>query len=155
MKLEICFKLVLFFLFGTGYMVAMQYSHKARQVPCLIALLTLILIAFSLAGDLYRWLRERESSSTKGGRPAVEGTRRTRFFKAWLIIIVSTGVGVLGGFLFTAFFLFAGFPLLLGDEEGRPLVWQLSLAAIMTACIYIVFEYLMGVPLLSGLLLEL
>lgn len=155
MKLEICFKVVLFFIFGTGYMLATQYSQKARQVPRLIALITLILIALALLGDLVRWLRERESSSPRSSLPAAEGKRRIRFFKAWLIIIVSTGVGVLGGFLFSAFFLLAGFPLLLSDEKGHSLVWQLSLAAIMTACIYVVFQHLMGVPLLSGLLLDL
>jgi ABC-type Fe3+ transport system permease subunit len=156
MKLEICFKLVLFFMFGTGYAVAAQYSQKARQFPRLIALITLILIALSLIQDLYRWLRERESASTKSSETSPkDNIRRTRFFKAWLIIIVSTGAGVLGGFLFSAFLLLAGFPLLLGDETGRSMVWQISLAAMMTACIYMIFEYLMGVPLLTGLLLDL
>lgn len=98
MKLEMCFKLVLFFLFGAGYMLAMQYSQKARQLPRLIALLTLILIALSLALDLYRRLRDPGYSSTKGSQPAAKGIRWIRFFKAWLIIIVSTGVGVLGGY---------------------------------------------------------
>ena len=157
MKLETCFKIVLFFFFGTGYLGAMHYSQKARQFPQLIALITLILLALSFLGDLYRWLRERESLLTGGRIPATEenGIRRLRFYKAWLIIIVAMGVGMLGGFFFSTLFLLAGFPLLLGDGKGRRLVWDLSLAVIVTACIYLIFQYVMGVPLLTGLLINL
>lgn len=156
MKLEIGLKVVLLFLFGTGYMVAMQYSQKARQFPRLIALLTLILIALSLAGDLYRRLRERRPPPSGAGQAAAWGRiRGSRLMKAWLIILVSTGAGMLGGFLFSAFFLLAGFPLILGEESGRRLAWDLSLAVLLTACIYFIFQYLMGVPLLTGLLLDL
>jgi hypothetical protein len=154
---DICFKIVLFFLFGTGYLVAMDYSQKARQFPQLIALITLILLALSFLGDLYRWLKGRVSLLTDRPVPVEEGNRirRVRFYKAWFIIIVAIGVGLLGGFLFSTFFLLAGFPLFLGDGKGRRLVWDLSLAVIVTAFIYLIFEYMMGVPLLTGLLIDL
>lgn len=157
MKLETCFKIVLFFLFGIGYVAAMHYSQKASRFPQLIALITLILLALSFLGDLYRWLRERESRLTGGSIPATEdhGTRRLRFYKAWLIILIAMGAGVLGGFLFSTLSLLAGFPLLLSDGKGRRLVWDLSLAVIVTACIYLIFQYVMGVPLLTGLFINL
>ena len=144
-------------MFGIGYLGAMHYSQKARQFPQLIALITLILLALSFLGDLYRRLRERESLLTGASIPATEdnGIRRLRFYKAWLIIIVAMGVGMLGGFFFSTLFLLAGFPLLLGDGKGRRLVWDLSLAVIVTACIYLIFQYVMGVPLLTGLFINL
>ena len=157
MKLDTCFKIVLFFSFGIGYVGAMQYSQKGRQFPQLIALITLILLALSFLRDLFRWLGERESRLTGSRTPATEehGIQRLRFYKAWLIIIVAIGVGMLGGFLFSTFFLLAGFPLLLSDGKGRRLVWDLSVAVIVTACIYVIFQYVMGVPLLTGLFIDL
>ena len=157
MKVDICFKIVLFFLFGIAGLVANNYSQKARQFPQLIALLTLILLALSFLGDLYRWLKERKPLSSGSRVPVTEEnrTRRVRFYKAWLIIIVAIGAGLLGGFLFSTLFLLAGFPLFLSDGKGRHLGWDLSLAVVVTAFIYLIFQYMMGVPLLTGLLIDL
>jgi ABC-type Fe3+ transport system permease subunit len=156
-KLEIGFKVVLFAVFAGAYGVAMYYSQKARQFPQLIALLTLILIFLSLLGDLTRRLKRRDSLRKDGNdRPGkIDRTRRVRFYKAWLVILSATAAGVLGGFLFSTFFLLAGFPLLLGDDQKRGLPRHLSVAVVLTACIYLIFQYLMGVPLLSGLLIDL
>ena len=157
MRLETGFKIALFAIFGAAYLTAMHYSQKARQFPQLIAFLTLILIALSLLGDGVRRLRERRLLPTNQKTPAAENnpTRRRRFYKAWLIILAATAAGLLGGFLFSTFFLLAGFPLLLGDDQERRLPRHLSIAVVLTACIYLVFQYLMGVPLLSGLLIDL
>jgi hypothetical protein len=156
-KLETVFKVLLFMIFGGAYMAATHYSQKARQFPQLIALLTLILIALSLLGDMIRWLRKQKSLTTGQNTQTAENTRtrQLRFYKAWLVILAATAAGILGGFLFSTFFLLAGFPLLLRDEREPRLFSHLSLAVVLTACIYLVFQYLMGVPLLSGLLIDL
>ena len=157
MRLEFGFKVVLFAVFAGAYLVAMHYSQKARQFPQLIAFLTLILIFLSLLGDMARRLKRRDTLRTdRDARPGSdERLRRLRFYKAWVVILVATGAGVLGGFLFSTFFLLAGFPLLLGDDQKRGLPRRLSVAVVLTACIYLIFQYLMGVPLLSGLLIDL
>jgi hypothetical protein len=76
--------------------------------------------------------------------------RKQRFYKAWGIIIVSSAVGFLGGFLFSTFFYFLGFALFFGERKN--LVKNILLAVAMTAVIYVTFETIMGVPLLEGIL---
>jgi len=76
--------------------------------------------------------------------------RKKRFYQAWAIILVSTSVGFLAGFLFTAFFFFAGFSLFFGKKEN--LFKNMIVAIVMTAVIYFLFQFVMDVPLLDGLL---
>jgi hypothetical protein len=46
-------------------------------------------------------------------------------------------------------FLFAGFALIFGQRKN--IFKNMVVAVVMTICIYFVFEWLMSVPLLSGL----
>ncbi|MFH1123657.1 MAG: tripartite tricarboxylate transporter TctB family protein, partial [Pseudomonadota bacterium] len=81
----------------------------------------------------------------------VKRSRKKRFYQAWGIILVSTAIGFLGGFLFSTFSLFMGFALIFGKRTRRNRLKNLVTAAAMTALIYLIFEWMMGVPLLEGI----
>ena len=76
--------------------------------------------------------------------------RIKRFYKAWGIILVSTAIGFLGGFLFCVLFLFIGFAVLFGPK--KKLLRNIVTAVAMTITFYFTFQWIMMVPLLEGVL---
>lgn len=150
------FKLVLLFFFGFLYVMAIDYPEKSRQFPQLIALLSLATLVLSLVRDFLGKTAHKvevaqvDDSELSSVDPDKKKRSRKRFYQAWGVIIVSTAAGLVGGFVFTTFFLFAGFAGVFGKK--RDLLKNVVVALLMTAFIYFVFERLMGVPLLSGLL---
>jgi hypothetical protein len=150
---ESCFKVILLVLFGTLYFLANSYPEKSRQFPQLVALFGLVSILVSFTFDL---IRERAASTEIADvgdtelKVVDEGQkkeRRRRFYLAWAIILVSTGMGFLIGFLFTTFLLFVGFALFFGRREI--LIKNILIAVAITAAVYFVFQRVFGVPLLS------
>jgi len=81
---------------------------------------------------------------------ATKRARKQRFYKAWGIILVSSAVGFLGGFLFSTLFFFLGFALFFGERKN--LIKNIAIAVGMTILIYVSFEKVMLVPLLEGIL---
>ncbi|MDP2645801.1 MAG: tripartite tricarboxylate transporter TctB family protein [Desulfobacterales bacterium] len=153
---EVWFKLGLFILFGLLYFVSMPYPAKSKQFPQLIAMISTALIVISLVMDFTRKqiltgeitdVGETELKIVDG---ATRKVRRGRFYKAWGIILISMTAGFLGGFLFTTCSLFMGFALVFG-EKTRKVLYKNTLVAIgMTVLIYLIFQRIMGVPLLTG-----
>ena len=150
---ESCFKIVLLFFFGTLYFLANSYPEKSRQFPQLVALFGLVSILVSFTFDL---IRERAASveiadvgdtELKVVDEGQKKQRRRRFYLAWAIILVSTGMGFLIGFLFTTFLLFVGFALFFGRREI--LIKNIFIAVAITAAVYFIFQRVFGVPLLS------
>lgn len=78
----------------------------------------------------------------------VKKTRKNRFYKAWLIILISTAIGFWGGFLLTTFLLLSGFPILFGERKNLPK--NLIIAVIMTVIIFFTFQRIFGISLLKG-----
>ena len=150
------FKLLLMIMFGCFYALAIPYPEKSRQFPQLISLLSLIMLAASFLTDMLNKKGVKmEVGTVEDGELQVikeqgRGERKKRFFKAWAIILVSFGAGLLGGFAFTAFLLFIGFALFFGTRQK--LLKNIVIAFIMTICIFLVFQQVMGVPLLTGIL---
>ena len=150
---ESCFKVILLVFFGTLYLLANSYPEKSRQFPQLIALFTLAALGVSLTFDM---IRERTASTEIADVGDTElkvvdekrkKERRRRFTVAWAIILVSTGMGFLTGFLFTTFLLFVGFALFFGRREI--LIKNIFIAVAITAAVYFIFQRVFGVPLLS------
>ena len=150
---ESCFKVVLLVFFGALYFLANSYPEKSRQFPQLIALFALAALGVSLTFDL---IRERAASTEIGDVGDTDlkvvdekrkKERRRRFYLAWAIILVSTGMGFLTGFLFTTFLLFVGFALFFGRREI--LIKNIFIAVAITAAVYFIFQRVFGVPLLS------
>jgi hypothetical protein len=61
-------------------------------------------------------------------------------------------MGFLGGFLFSTFFLFMGFAIFFGGKKN--LIKNVVISVLMTILIYLSFQWIMGVPLLTGILLD-
>jgi len=152
---EVWFKLVLLVFFGLFFLLAIPYPEKSKQFPQLIAIFSLIMVAISLITDFTRkgkvaeGIADVDDTELKVLDMTTQKTKRKRFYKAWTIILLSTAIGFLGGFLFTTFFIFIGFPLFFGRREK--LSKNIFIAVLMTMIIYLSFQWIMGVPLLTGI----
>lgn len=153
---EVWFKLVLLAFFIFLYLLSIPYPEKAKRFPQLIAIFSLIMIVISLMTDFIQKGKVAEGIADVGDSElkvldgATRKERRKRFYQAWGIILVSTAIGFLGGFLFSTFFFFIGFALLFGKKKN---LFKNTLVAIfMTIIIYLSLQWIMGVPLLTGIL---
>lgn len=153
---EVWFKIVLLFVFSAFFILAIPYPQESRQFPQLLATISLILTAAALAADFLRpqviagEIGDVDDTELKVLDTATRRTRRRRFYLAWAILLVSAGIGFLGGFLFSTILLFAGFGLAYGRRENR--VRNTIVAVAMTGLVYFVFGRIMAVPLLNGVL---
>jgi hypothetical protein len=154
-RTDVRFKLVLMVFFGLLYVLAIPYPEKSRRFPQLIALFSLAVGLISLITDVMRKAavtveiaQVDDTDLTRIDEPA-KNEKKKRFLRAWGIILASLAAGLLGGFLFTTFFMFAGFALIFGDRQY--LFKNMAIAVVMTVCIFLAFQWLMGVPLLSGI----
>jgi len=154
---EVWCKIALLFLFGGFYAAAIPFPEKARQFPQLIALVSFAMTVIALALDFLRPqdMAQAEISGVEDTELAVldaatRRMRRSRYYKAWAVIIASTVVGVLGGFLFCAIGLFGGFVILFTAPEQRRR--NAVIGGITTVVVYLVFGLVMKVPMLGGIL---
>lgn len=153
---EVWFKIALLFVFGAFYVAALPFPEQSRRFPQLLALASLVITAIAVAMDFTR--RHAVSAEI----PGVDDTeqrvldadarraRRKRYYQAWAIILFSTIIGFLGGFLFSAVCLFGGFALYSGSRAR--VARNLVAGAAMTIVVYLVFGVMMGVPLFNGVL---
>ena len=154
--LDVQLKLVLVIIFGFFYVYAIPFPEKSRSFPQLIAAISMIFVLVSLFFDFTKQeivhgeIIDVDDAEVKVLDEETKKARKQRFYKAWGIILVSSAVGFLGGFLFSTFFLFMGFTLFFGDKKA--LVKNICIAVAMTVVIYVSFEIVMGVPLLEGIL---
>lgn len=154
--MEVWFKIVLLFVFSALYIMAIPYPEKSRQFPQLLAVITILMTVASLIVDFSRKetvmgeITDVDDTEVKVLDEETKRARKKRFKQAWAIILVSTGIGFLGGFLFSTFLYFIGFALIFGSRQK--LVKNLVIAVLMTIFIYIIFQEVMSVPLLEGLL---
>jgi hypothetical protein len=151
---EVWFKLVLFLFFGLFFLLAIPYPAKSKHFPQLLAAFSLILIVISLLKDFLQKgktagaIADVDDTELRVLDHATQKTRKKRFYKAWGIILVSTGIGFWGGFLFTTFLLLLGFPLLFGQR--RKLFKNTVVALGMTIIILFIFQWIFEIPLLEG-----
>jgi len=154
---EVLFKTGLFAFFILLYFVALSYPEKSRQFPQLVANFSFVLILISLTMDftgkriIAGEMTDAEDTELKVTDETVRRSRKKRFYQAWGVILVSTAIGFLGGFLFCTFSLFMGFALIFGERTRRKGLKNFVIAVAMTALIYLIFERMMGVPLLRGI----
>ncbi len=156
---------------------ARDYPPRSRLFPELLGIVTGILILISTVQSLFkpkgremkedreipevqpadvrqeklRLLKELEEKgdADAGYEFLEEGLRKKRLFQSVLIILISLGIGYVGGFLLTVPFYFLAFGLLHGQR--RRVVRTIVIAAGITIVTYLFFTSLMGVPLLRGL----
>ena len=151
---EVWFKLVLFVFFILFFLLSIPYPEKSKQFPQLIAIFSLIMTVISLMIDFTRkgkvaeGIGDVDDTELKVLDATTQKTKRKRFYKAWGIILVSTAIGFLGGFLFTTFFLLMGFPLLFGEK--RNLFKNAIVGMAMTVIIFFIFQWIFEIPLLKS-----
>lgn len=155
---EVWFKLVLIVFFGFLYLLSFPYPEKSKQFPQLLALFSLIMIVISLVidftkkGAVAKEITDVGDTELKVIDETDKKIRRKRFYQAWGIILVSTAIGFFVGFLFSTFFFFIGFALFFGERKN--LVKNIVIAVAMTILIYLSFQWMLNVPLLTGILWE-
>ena len=153
---EVQIKLALILIFGFFYIYAMPYPEKSKQFPQLLAVISIILVIISLTFDFMKKetvageITDIDDTEVKILDEATKRARKQRFYKAWGIILVSSAVGFLGGFLFSTLFFFLGFAFFFGEKKD--LIKNVAIAVGMTILIYVSFEKVMMVPLLDGIL---
>ncbi len=154
--LDVQLKLALVIIFGFFYFYAIPFPEKSKAFPQLIAVISMIMVLISLFFDFTKQeivhgeIIDVDDAEVKVLDEETKRARKQRFYKAWAIILVSSAVGFLGGFLFSTFFFFMGFTIFFGGKKD--LVKNICIAVAMTALIYVCFEIIMGVPLLDGIL---
>lgn len=155
-SIDVQIKLALIVIFAFFFIASMPYPEKSRAFPQLLSVVSLIFVIISLTFDLtgketaIGEITDIDDTELKVLDEETKRARKQRFYKAWGIILVSSGVGFLGGFLFSTLCYFLGFTLFFGERKN--LVKNIIMALVMTGVIYVSFEIMMGVPLLEGLL---
>jgi predicted lysophospholipase L1 biosynthesis ABC-type transport system permease subunit len=153
---EVWCKIALLFVFSTFYFAAIPFPEKSKQFPQLLALVSLVMTVIALVLDFTRKhavqaeISDVDDTELKVLDAGTKRERRKRYYQTWAIVIVSTGVGFLGGFLFSALCLFAGFGLISGSRQK--LIRNTIVAVATTIVVYLVFGLVMKVPLLAGIL---
>ena len=98
-----------------------------------------------------RQLKEVEERAEDAGYEKLEeSVRRKRLTQSVFIILISLGIGYLGGFLMIVPFYFITFGILHGNRK-QPLKY-IIIAVVITVLTYLSFTSLMAVPLLRGAL---
>ncbi|MBI4289986.1 MAG: tripartite tricarboxylate transporter TctB family protein [Betaproteobacteria bacterium] len=153
---EVRCKIVLLFVFSAFYLLANSFPEESRQFPQLLAAFSLVMTVIALIADFSRGYSVQGEIIDVGDTELkfldarTKKARRKRYYQAWAIIFVSTGIGFLGGFLYSTVCLFAGFGAVFGNR--KKLVNNMIVALVMTVVVYFIFGRVMGVPLLEGML---
>jgi len=146
MRLEVAFELVLLVVFVALYSLATAYPERSRQFPQLIALVTIALLLLALGRNFARSFTT--AASTR--RDRWDRERAARVARAWGVIVVATACGAVGGFLISVVLFFLGFAFFFGTRQA---FWRHAAIGVgISAVIWILFDQIMGVPLLAGVL---
>lgn len=159
---------------------ARVYPEKSRLFPELLGGVTVIFIIVSFVQDFMkpkgekkkeevkeagsppsdiveeklRWVKEMEEKGEMDEDAAYalleEGIRKKRLYQSSLIILISVGIGYLGGFLLTVPFYFFAFGMLQGEKKHT--LRYIIIALGVTVVTYLLFTTLMEIPLLRGVL---
>ena len=174
---ETIFKLALIAFLLMMLWICRDYPERSRLFPRIIFSLTILLILGSFLQDFMKPKQEQEQEKPKAPEPPPsdareeqlrrikeledqgesdagyevleDGLRRKRLREGIIIILVSLGIGYIGGFLLTVPLYFIAFGLLHGKKEQ--VLKYLAVAAGVTLVTYFFFDWFMGVPLLRGL----
>jgi hypothetical protein len=174
---ETIFKVCLLAFFLMLMWMGRTYPEKSRLFPEILGGISVLFIIISFVQDFLkpkgegkkvvvkepepassdireetlRRLKEVEEQAEDAGYVELEaGLKKKRLTQGVIIILISIGIGYLGGFLLIVPFYFVSFGVLHGDRK-RALKYVI-IAAAVTVVTYLSFSSLMGVPLLRGVL---
>jgi hypothetical protein len=171
------FRLFLLGFFALLMVMSRTYPEESRLFPELLGGITIILIMVSFIRDFTKekkreqieqpeipssdfWeeqkrrIKEVEKKSEDAGYEVLEeGLRKKRLRQSVVIILISLGIGYLGGILLVVPFCYITFGMLHGQK--RETLKYIIIAAGVTLLTYLCFTCFMHVPLLDGILWEL
>lgn len=177
--LETIFKVCLIAFFLLLLWMGRDYPAKSRLFPQLLGGISILFILLSFVQDFLKSKGERKAEGVKKPEPPSADVReetlrrlkeaeehaddagyveleaslkKKRLTQGVIIILISLGIGYLGGFLLIVPFYFISFGILHGDRKKA--VKYVIIAAAVTVVTYLSFTSLMGVPLLRGALWE-
>jgi hypothetical protein len=132
--------------------VVSGYSEGARRFPEFVlgigitVIVLWMVIYFVFPGALYFIETQEESEET-------DTANMKRFFLACVCVVLSVLVGYLLGFLFLVPAVFLGYGFMLADRKNLRIM--IIAAIVTTALFYLGFDYLLNIPLLNGVILDL
>lgn len=175
-KTETIFKLCLICFFLLLMWTARTYPQKSRLFPTILGVITVVFLITSFVQDFLktkkgtikeevkepeappsdileekmRMIREVEEKAEDAGYEVLEESlRKKRLWQSVAIILISLGIGYVGGFLLTVPFYFICFGLFHGQKKQA--LKYIIIAIGVTLVTYLGFTTLMEVPLLKGL----
>src|SRR6266403_2101922 len=111
-----------------------------------VAFELVLLVVFALGRNFARSFTT--AASTR--RDRWDRERAARVARAWGVIVVATACGAVGGFLISVVLFFLGFAFFFGTRQA---FWRhAAIGVAISAVIWILFDQIMGVPLLAGVL---
>jgi len=133
-------------------LIANTYGESARQFPRFvlgigIVVLVFWMVIYFLFPSAMRFIEAQEE--VEGG----DSRNPSRYWLAWFCIAISVLIGYLFGFLFTVPSGFLSYGLILGDR--KKLLSLSILTVISTVIFYIAFDYILHIPLLQGVFVDL
>jgi Tripartite tricarboxylate transporter TctB family len=174
-KTEAIFKLCLMVFFLMLMWMSRSYPDKSRLFPQILGAVTVLFIIISFIQDFLgpkeeekmmeakepppsdvreetlRRLREVEAHAEDAGYEELEASlKKKRLTQGVVIILISLVIGYLGGFLLIVPFYFICFGILHGDRKKA--FRYVAIAVSVTVVTYFSFTWLMGIPLLRGVL---
>jgi membrane protease YdiL (CAAX protease family) len=125
--------------------ISTTYPFESRVYPQALCTITSILIIASL-------IRHFLQKSKHKDRSADGASSRRKFYEVMLVMIVATGIGLMGGFLLSIVCYYVGYALLQENRSGLPKTLGIGFA--LTAVYYLLFGWVMEVPLFRGWILH-
>jgi len=145
LNLDFFFQIVLLGVFSLLIWVSRSYPFESHIYPLGLCVITSILLLISLVRHF------REKSEEKKSDPE-EVHRPRKLFQVLLVIVIATAIGLLGGFLFGVLGYYVVYAIL--QENKSRLPKTLSIGVGLTLIYYILFGWLMSVPLFRGWLIS-
>lgn len=145
LNLDFFFQIALlgFFLLLIG--ISTSYPLESRIYPQGLCAITSVFLLISLVRHFRERIQEKEADP--------EGAHRYReLFQVSVVIIIATAVGLLGGFLLGVLGYYVAYALF--KEKRSHLPKTLGIGVALTVIYYILFGWVMNVPLLRGWLVH-
>ena len=145
LNMDLCFQMVLFFLFSFLIWESRSYPLESKFYPRIISGIALILLLVSMV----RHFRKKADGTAHYPQDTL---RRRRFLEMALTIVVATLLGFLVGFLVSILCYYVGYAFLQRDRIN--LIKTLAIGVTLTFLFYLSFGHFMKVPLLRGWLIN-
>jgi len=123
-----------------------NYPFESGIYPQIVGVITLTLL-------LYLWGSNLRKKREHKREPREIRLRGDGFLKIWLVTVIATLLGFLGGFLLSVLCYYVGYALLQGQRRSG-LRHTLGVGVALTAFFYILFGWFMNVPMFEGWLVH-